>query len=131
MQLITYNELLQYMSRLLTYEEADMKISMKEIEHFSTSKKLHISTAKYNGFNAVVEATKIILHDFHIGQLNLENSHSVLIHYKVKSKTPTNQITDGMRNIRDSISSDADIYMGISYLDDFPTNYVEATVVLT
>ena len=113
MHIVTKNDLLKNMSSLLTYADRDMKISMKEIDLFSKGKqKLYMSTAKYSGFNAVVEATKIIINDFYTNQLDTGNSLSVLIHYTVNPEMPMDKIIEGMRIIRDEISVDANIYMG-------------------
>ena len=131
MQIITKKDLLEIMASLLTFEDMDLKISMKEIDVFSKNKKkLYMNTAKYSGFNATVEATKIIINNYYANQFNIGNAVSVMIHYKVKSKTPISELMDGMRIIKDEISVGADIYMGISYFDNFQKNYAEATIIL-
>ena len=128
---LTKDKLLRQLAQILTYSEKDMRISIKEIDTFSYKKtQMYMSSAKYTGYNPIVEATKIIIRDLEQGNVNLSTAFSIIIHYKVSANLEIGTILDGMRLLKSEIALDADVYMGISYDSHIKNNDVVATVVV-
>ncbi|MEA2016823.1 MAG: hypothetical protein U9N59_00115 [Campylobacterota bacterium] len=122
------NEELQH---LYTDNKFDIKIHRNEVMSILNNRDfLYMNQFIVNENNSVAKTTNLILDSFS-REFKLKNINNILMHFHISKKINISTILDeSFYTYKERIRYKANIYLGVSYDESLPKNYVKATVLI-
>jgi len=118
-------------------EDNSILLSIEDINEITDNKDLLVmSSADFNGANAMNEAINLCLYDFERNNLSLKEIDGVLIYFQINSNYEIMDISEAMGIVYDRCSSynyieEPDIIFGVSCDKCFEDRYVKATIFMS